>query len=53
MGLYAIPHTDLFNAFAETMGVRYNYMTLGFNFIGNRLSACGTLAVSPITDLTG
>ena len=33
--LYTIPPTDLFNAFAETLGVGYYYMTLGFNFIGN------------------
>ena len=28
-------------------------MTLGFNFIGNRLGACGALADSPIIDLLG
>ena len=53
VGLYTIPPTDLFNAFAETLGVGYYYMTLGFNFIGNRLGACSTLAVSPIIDFTG
>ena len=37
----------------ETLGVWYNYVTLGFNFIGSGLGACSTLAVSPITDLTG
>ena len=28
-------------------------MTHGFNFTGNRLGTCSTLAISPITDLTG
>ena len=51
--MYAIPTTDLFNASAETLDVRHNYMALGFNFIGNRLGACSALAVSPTIDLTG
>ena len=42
----------LFNAFAETLGVWYDYVTLGFDFIGSGHGACGTLAVSPILDLT-
>ena len=41
-----------FNAFAETLGVWYDYVTLGFNFIGSGLGACSTLAISPIIDLT-
>ena len=45
--------TNLFNVFAETLGVWYNYVTLGFNFIGKGLSTCRTLAVSSIIDLTG
>ena len=53
MGLYTIPPTDLINAFAETLGVWYDNMTLGFNFIGTGLDACGALAVSPIIDLSG
>ena len=53
MGLYTIPPTDPINAFAETLGVWYDNMTLGFNFIGGGLGACGALAVSPIIDLTG
>ena len=53
VGLYTIPPSDLFNAFAETLGVRYYYMTPSFNFIGNRLGACGALALSPTIDLTG
>ena len=52
VGLYTIPPTDLFNAFAETLGVGNYYMTLGFNFIGNRLGACDALAVRPIINLT-
>ena len=53
VGLYAIPPTDLFNAFAETLYIRYNNMALGFNFIGSGLGACGALVVSLIIDLTG
>ena len=30
VGLYTIPPTNIFNAFTETLGVRYFYMTLGF-----------------------
>ena len=40
-------------AFAETLGVWYDYVTLGFDFIGSGLGACSTLAVSPIINLTG
>ena len=53
MSLYIILPTDLFNTFAETLGVGYYYMTLGFNFIGNRLGTCSVLAVGLIIDLTG
>ena len=53
VGLYTIPLIDPFNAFTETLGVQYDYVALGFNFIGSGLGACGTLAVSPIIDLTG
>ena len=53
VGLYAIPPTDLFNAFAKTLCVRYNNMTLGFDFISSGLGTCGALAVSPTIDLTG
>ena len=42
-----------FNAFAETLGVWYYCMTLGFSFISNRLGAYSALAISPIIDLTG
>ena len=37
--------------FTPTLGVWYCYMTLGSNFIGNRLDACSTLAVSPIDSI--
>ena len=50
--LYAIPSTDLCNAFAESIGVWYDYETLGFDFIGGGLGGCSALAVSPIIDLT-
>ena len=53
VGLYTIPLTDIFNAFAETLDVWYYYMTLGFNFNGNRLGASSALATSSIIDLTG
>ena len=33
VGLYTIPPTDIFNAFAETLGGLYYYITLGFNFL--------------------
>ena len=29
VGLYTIPPSDLFNAFTETLGVWYGYVTLG------------------------
>ena len=53
MGLYTIPTTDLFNAFRDTLGVGYDYMTPCFDLNGNRMGTCGTLAVGPIIDLTG
>ena len=53
MSLYTTPPIDLFNAFTETLGVCYDHEIFGFNFIGSGLGACGTLAVSPISDLTG
>ena len=53
MGLYTIPTTNPFNAFAETLGIWYDYVTLGFNFIGSELGACNVLDVSPIIDHTG
>ena len=48
-----IPPTDPFGTFTKALGVRYYYDTLGFNFTGYRLGACGAMAASPITDLLG
>ena len=53
MGLYVIPLTDLLDAFKETLCIRYNNMTLCFNFIGGGLGACGALIVSLISNLPG
>ena len=53
VGLYAISPTDLFNAYTETLCIRYDCMTLGFDFIGSGLGTCGALVVSSINDLTG
>ena len=53
VGLYAIPTTDLFDAFVQTLGVGYDYMTLCFDFTGGGLGACRALVVSLITNLTG
>ena len=53
VGLYTISPTDLFNVFAETLGIGYYYMTLSFNFIGNGLGAHGALSVGLIINLTG
>ena len=41
------------HAFAETLCIMYDYMTLGFDFIGSWLGACSALVVSPIIDLPG
>ena len=35
------------NAFKETLGVWYNYVTLGFNFIGSGLGTCGSWLLAP------
>ena len=53
VGLYTIPSTYLFNAFAETLCIRYDYMTYGFDFIGSGLVTCSALVVSPINDFPG
>ena len=53
MGLYAIPSTDLLDTFTETLCVRYDNMTLGFNFISGGLGTCGVLVVSPISNPPG
>ena len=53
VGLYTIATADLFDAFTYTLGVGYDYMTHGFDFVGSGLGACGALTVSPITNLAG
>ena len=53
VGLYSILPTDLFNAFAETLCIRYDYMPYSFDFIGSGLGAYGALVVSPINGLPG
>ena len=53
VGLCAIPTTDLFDTFTETLCVGYNNVTFGFNFFGSRLVTCGALVASPIRNLTG
>ena len=50
--LYVLPPKDLFNAFAETFCITYNYMALGFDFTSSRLGACSALVVSLIKYLT-
>ena len=40
VGLYAIPPIDLFNAFAKILCIRYDNISLGFDFIGSGLGAC-------------
>ena len=54
VALYTIPPTDLFNTFAETMGVWYYYMTLGLISLvmGWAPVVCWLLA-SSITSLGG
>ena len=43
----------IFLILSETFCVRYNNMTLGFNFIGDGLGTCSALVVSPISNLLG
>ena len=49
VGLYAIPTTDLFDAFTKTVCVGYDNVTLVFSFISGRLGTCG----APISGLSG
>ena len=37
----------------ETLCIKYDYMALGFDFIGGGLGTCGALVIRPITDLPG
>ena len=52
-GLNAISTTDLFDIFTKTLCVRYDSMTLIFNFINDRWGSCSALVVGPISDLIG
>ena len=49
MGLDAIPTTDLFDTFTETLCVGYDNVTLVGSFIDGRLGTCG----APISSLSG
>ena len=53
MSLYPIPTTDLLDTFTETLCVRYNNLTIDFNFTEGGLGACGVPVVSPISSLPG
>ena len=45
--------SQIFLILSETLCVRYNNVTLGFNFIGRVLGTCSSLAVSSISNLPG
>ena len=49
VGLNATSTTDLLDTFTKTLCVRYDNVTLVFNFIGGRLGTCGV----SITNLSG
>ena len=51
--MYTIPTADIFDAFAYTLGVEYDYKTFCFYFIGSGLGACSALPVSPISNIPG
>ena len=53
VSLDAIPTTDLFDTFTQTLCVGYENMALTLNFSGGSRGTCGTLVVSPINGLTG
>ena len=53
VGLYAIATTNLFDAFAWSMGLGYDYTTLFSDFVGGELGACSALVVGIITTLIG
>ena len=46
-----MPAIDLLDTFTETLCVRYDNVTLGFNFVGSKLGTCGALIVNPIRNL--
>ena len=51
VGLDAISTTDLFDTFTKTLCVRYDSVTLGFDFISATLGNCGALVVSHLGQL--
>ena len=53
MSLDAIPTTDLFDTFTNTLCVGYDYVTLTLNFFDGSRGTIGTLVVNPINGLTG
>ena len=52
-GLYALLNEDLFNALTQTLGVRYDNVTLGFDFIGGGLNTSIVLGIGTIASLVG
>ena len=54
MGLYTILTADHFDAFSQTLGEGYDYMTFCFYFTAGGLGAYGVLTVSQLlTSLVG
>ena len=53
VGVNAISTTDLLDAFTKTLCVRYDKVTLSFDFIGESLGTSGALVINPINCLTG
>ena len=53
VSLDAIPTTDLFDTFTETLCVGYDNMALTLDFFSDSRGTCGTLAISPIISLPG
>ena len=52
VSLDTIPTTDLFDAYTKSLCVRYDYVTLTFNFSGASRGTVSTLVVNPINGLT-
>ena len=53
VSLDAIPSTDLFDTFTNTLCEGYDNMALTLNFSSGSSGTCGTLAISPIICLAG
>ena len=49
VGLYATPQTDLLDIFTQSLCIRYDNVTLSFNFIGVGLGTCSALIVGTIS----